>query len=564
MSTVRRLGLLTSFGGMRRADALAGVTLAAVAIPEALGYSILAGMPPVTGLYCMLLPVVVFVVFASSRQLVVGPDSSTAPIVLAAIAPLAAQGSEHFAELAATLSLLVAGLLVVLFLARLGVIADFLSRPVLMGFLAGIGIAVIVSQIHEFLGLPRVSGNVVARITDAAQNISQTNLLDLGIGLLSLAIIILLERFARRLPGPLIAVAVAVLLVVAFDLGDHGVALVGEVEAGLPSFALPDVGWGEVGRLVTPALAIVVLCVAQTVATGEDFAFRRGYGIRPSRDILGLGLANAAAAFTGTYVVNGSGTKTAVADGAGGRSQLVSLVSVVVVILVLLWGAGLIALLPSAAVAAVVAVAGSKLINVRGARELIRVRPYEFGVSLIGAAGVVFLSITWGFVIAVVLSIADRLRIAHAPSDAVIGEIAGGGWHDIHKRPSAMSPRGFLAYRISSSLYFPNARRIHERAVELVDGALVRPRWFVLDASAVSDIDYTAAKSMLALIDELDQRGVTFAMAEVTDDLRTLMSRYGLLQKIGADHVFDTMDLAAEAYAHETVPIDDAPSRPPG
>jgi sulfate permease, SulP family len=210
-----------------------------------------------------------------------------------------------------------------------------------------------------------------------------------------------------------------------------------------------------------------------------------------------------------------------------------------------------------------VMVAGSKLIHVRAARDLVRVRPYEFAVATIGALGVIFLSITWGFVIAVVLSVADRLRIAHAPSDAVIGEVSGAGWHDVRKRPSAMSPRGFMAYRISSSLYFPNARRVHERVIGLVDGARIRPRWFVLDASAVADIDFTAAKSLLTLADELDERGVRFVMAEVTDDLRALMTRYGLMQRIGADHVFDTMDQAAEAYAHELLLVSDDPPATP-
>jgi len=548
MVPLDRLGLLSSLKGMRRGDIVAGITLAAMAIPEALGYSTLAGMPPVTGLYCMLAPVVVYVLVASSRQLVIGPDSSTAPLVLAAVSPLAAMGSARFAALAATMSLLVAGILVLLFIVRLGVIADFLSRPVLMGFLAGIGVSVVVSQLHEFLGLERTSGNVVERVTNAVQQMDRTNLLDLGIGTLALAIILLVEHFWPRLPRQLMAVTLAVILVVAFDLSDHGVSLVGTVQAGLPSFSLPDVGWGEVGQLLTPSIAVVVLIVAQTVATAEDFAFRRNYRVRPSREILGLGLANAAAAFSGTYCVNGSGTKTAVADEAGGRSQLVSLVSVVVAVAALLWGTGLIALLPNAAVAAVVVVAATKLIHVRAARAVLRTRPYEFGVAILGAAGVIFLSITWGFVIAVVLSIFDRLRIAHAPSDAVIGEVVAHGWHDVRKRPGAAAPRGMLAYRISSSLYFPNARRFHERVIELVDEARVTPRWFVLDASAVSDIDYTAAQEMAAAVEDLKARNVVFAVAEVTDDLRTLLTRFGLLDRIGADHIFDTMDLAAEAY----------------
>jgi MFS superfamily sulfate permease-like transporter len=340
-----------------------------------------------------------------------------------------------------------------------------------------------------------------------------------------------------------------VVLVAAFDLGAHGVHLVGPVESGLPAFSIPDVGWGDVGHLLTPSLAIVVLILAQTVATAEGFAFRRDYEVRPARDILGLGLANAAAAFSGTYVVNGSATKTVVVDSAGGRSQLASLVSVLAAVATLLWGTGLIAVLPNAAVAAVVTMAGVKLINVRAVRAVMTVRPYEFAAATIGAAGVICLSITWGFVIAVVLSIADRLRIAHAPADAVIGEVSGHGWHDVRKRPGAMSPRGMLAYRFSSSLYFPNARRFHERVIELVQQARVRPRWFVLDASAVNDIDYTAAKEMAAAADELAARGVVFAVADATDDLRALMARYGLLKKIGSENVFDTMDLAAEAYA---------------
>jgi len=566
MRTLQKLGVGAGLQGARRADIVAGVTLAAMAIPEALGYSILAGMPPITGLYCMLLPVLVYAVVGSSRQLIIGPDSATAPLVFAAVVPMAALGSARYAEHVATLSLLVGILLLIVFVARLGVLADFLSRPAMMGFLAGIGVTVIISQLPPLLGSTTTADTSRTRLLEVLGELDRTHWPTLVLGLATIAVIVLVERLWPRLPAQLIGVALAVAAVFAFGLEGRGVPLLGDVAGGLPRFAVPSFDPAEWGRLLGPAAAIVVLVIAQTVATGQSFAFRRRYPITPARDILGLGLANVAAAFSGTYCVNGSATKTAVADSAGGRSQVVSLVSVVAVVIVLLVGTGLIARLPDVAVAAVVIVAAARLIDVRGFAGVLRVRPWEFVVALAGALGVVFLSITWGFAIAVGLSIIDRLRIAYRPSDAVIGETSDGGWHDVTKRRGALAPRGLLAYRFSSSLYFPNAGRFRERVIELVDGALTPPRWFVLDASAIADVDYTAGRMLIEVADDLRTRGVTFAIAEVTDELRSLLTRHGLTARIGSEHLYDTMALASEAYATEASscpwcpPEDDQPA----
>ncbi len=551
MHALRTLGIGSALRGGGRADIVAGVTLAAMAIPEALGYSLLAGMPPVTGLWCMLVPVVVYALVASSRQLVIGPDSATAPLVLAAVLPLAALGTPRYAALVALLSLLVGLMLLVVYVARLGVLADFLSRPVLTGFLAGIGVAVVVSQLPALLGVETTARTTIPLLVDLVRGLDDIVWPSLALGALTIAVIVAFERYLPRWPGQLVAVILAVLLALALDLRARGVVTLGAVDTGLPDFMLPLAGWRELGPLLVPAFAIVVIVIAQTVATAESYAFRRRYRVSPARDILGLGLANAAAGFSGTYCVNGSATKTAVADAAGGRSQVVSLVMVVAVVAVLLAGTGVIALLPSTAIAAVVIVAGWRLVDVAGLRSVLRVRPWEFAVALIGAAGVVLLSITYGFLIAVALSIIDRMRIAHVPSDAILGEVSESGWHDVTKRRGALAPRGMMAYRFSSSLYFPNATRFHERVLQMVDDARTTPRWFVLDASAVSDVDYTAGQTLLAVADELQQRGVVFAVAEVTDDLRELLARYGLVEKIGAEHVFDTLDLAAEAYVRE-------------
>lgn len=536
--------------GARPLDLLAGITLAAMAIPEALGYSSLAGMPAVTGLYCMLLPVAAYVLLASSHQIVVGPDSSTAPIVLAALLPFAATGSPRFVAMAATLSFLVGLMLLVVWAARLSVLADFLSRPVLAGFLAGIGVTVVVSQIPDLLGITVTSHRALFKIGQIVVGLGSAHAWTATIGVASVAAIVLLHRYARRLPAQLIAVVLAALVVWAAGLARHGVHTVGAIPKGLPSLGFPTTGWGDVGSLLGPAFAIVVLIVAQTVATGESYGVKRRYRFMPGREVAALTLANLAAGFSGTYCVNASATKTDVVDSAGGRSQIASLVSIVVVVAILLAGGGLIAVLPTTAVAAVVIVAGAHLIDVAMLRDVLRARPTEFIAAVIGGLAVVCLSITWGFGILVVLSIADRLRISRRPSDASIALVPGRGWHERATAPDGILPPGFVAYRFSSSLYFPNAAHFRDRVLELVD-AEEDPRWFVVDGSAIVHIDFTGGLTIRDVCHELKLRGVKFVLADVTADQRRQLRVLGLEQCITEERIYDTLEQAVRAYLDE-------------
>ena len=536
--------------GARPLDLLAGLTLAAMAIPEALGYSLLAGMPPVTGLYCMLLPVAAYVLLASSRQIVVGPDSSTAPIVFAALLPFAAAGSPRFVAMAATLSIIVGVILLVVWIARLSVLADFLSRPVLAGFLAGIGVTVVVSQLPDLLGITVTSHRSLFKIWEIITGLGSADAWTATIGVLSIAVIVLLHRFAHRWPAQLSAVVLAALLVWVAHLQQHGVATVGAIPHGLPSLGFPTTGWADIGRLLGPAFAIVVLIVAQTVATGQSYAFKRSYRFMPGREIAALTLANLAAGFSGTYVVNASATKTDVVDSAGGRSQLASLLSIVVVVAILLVGGGLIAVLPVTAVAAVVIVAGTHLIDVRMLRDVLRARPTEFIAAVIGGLAVVCLSITWGFGILVVLSIADRLRIARRPSDSAISLVPGRGWHERASSPDGILPPGFIAYRFSSSLYFPNAAHFRERVIELVE-AEEQPRWLVVDASAIVHIDYTGGLTLLDVCRELGALGVQLVLADLTADQRRQLRILGVEDCLGKEHFYDTLEQAVRAYLDE-------------
>jgi sulfate permease, SulP family len=529
------------------ADALAGLTLAALGIPEVLGYAKIAGMPLVTGLYTMLLPMAVFAVLGSSRHLVVAADSATAAILAAALTGMAAAGSERYVRLAGLAALLAGVMLLVARLARLAFLANFLSRTVLVGFLTGVGIQVAAGQLPDMLGVTAAGKQTLPRLLNTVRALPHAHPADVAVSIGVIVIVVAARRITRRIPGPLIAVIIAIIVSWAVGLASHGVAVVGSVPRGLPSLGLPALGWHDAGALLGAALSMFVVILAQSAATSRAYAAKYEEPFSEATDLVGLGAANIAAAFSGTFVVNGSPTKAQMVDTAGGRSQLSPLTASAVVLVVLVLLTGPLAYLPDAALAAVVFLIAVELIDVKGMRRILAIRKHEFAVALLTTAAVVTLGVEYGIALAVVASIVDHLRHSYSPLNSVLMKSPAGHWHAAPVMPGARTEEGLVVYRFGTSLYYANAAKLAEDVATLVGhgGPL---RWLVVDCAAIGDVDYTASSVLTKLVEHVHQRHVRLVLSSVLDPVRQQLDRYGICAAVGPDAFYDTPGQALEAF----------------
>ncbi len=529
------------------ADVLAGITLAALAIPEVLGYAKIAGMPVVTGLYTMLLPLAVFAILGSSRHLVVGADSATAVILAAALTGLAAAGSERYVRLAGLAALLAGGMLLLARLARLGFLANFLSRTVLVGFLTGVGIQVAAGQLPQMLGVTATGQNTVTKLLDVVRALPQLRRSDLALSIGVIVVVLAARRITRKIPGPLIAVITAIGVSRAVNLAGHGVAVVGAVPRGLPHLGLPALGWHDATSLLSAAAAMFVVILAQSAATSRAYAGKYEEPFSEDTDLVGLGVANVAAAFSGTFVVNGSPTKTQMVDDAGGRSQLAQLTTAAVVLIVLLLLTGPLAYLPDAALAAIVFLIAIELIDISGMRRILACRRREFAIALLTTAAVVVLGVEEGIVLAVVASLIDHLRHSYNPHSSVLVKSPAGHWQPAPVRPGARTEEGLVVYRFGTSLYYANASRLLDDVTALA-GQGSPLRWMVLDGAAIGDVDYTAAAVLTRVIEHLRQRHIHFAVSTILGPVREQLDRYGISAALGPGAYYDTPGEALEAF----------------
>ena len=529
------------------ADVLAGLTLAALGIPEVLGYAKIAGMPVVTGLYTLLLPIAVFAVLGSSRHLVVGADSATAAILAAALTGLAAAGSERYVRLAGLAALLAGAMLLLARLARLGFLANFLSRTLLVGFLTGVGIQVAAGQLPDMLGVTATGKNTLARFVDTVRAFPHVRGSDLAVSAGVIVIVLAARQITRKIPGPLIAVIIAISVSRAVDLAGRGVAVVGAIPRGLPHFGLPALGWHEGAALLGAAASMFVVILAQSAATSRAYAVKYEEPFSEDTDLVGLGAANVAAACSGTFVVNGSPTKTQMVDSAGGRSQLAQLTTAAVVLIVLLLLTGPLAYLPDAALAAVVFLIAVELIDISGMRRILACRRQEFAVAVFTTAAVVVLGVEEGIVLAVVVSVIDHLRHSYDPRNSVLVKSPAGHWQPVPVRPGARTEEGLVVYRFGSSLYYANAARLVGDVAALA-GQGGRLRWMVLDGAAIGDVDYTAATVLTRVIEHLLERHIRVAASSVLGPVHEQLDRYGISAALGPGAYYDTPGEALEAF----------------
>jgi sulfate permease, SulP family len=528
-------------------DAVAGLTLAALATPEVLGYAKIAGMPLVTGLYTLLLPMAVFAVLGSSRHLVVGADSATAAILAGALSGLAVAGSARYVRLAGLAALLAGLMLLVARLARLGFLANFLSRTMLVGFLTGVGIQVAAGQLPGMLGVSAAARQTPAELVEVARRLPHARWADVAVSAGVVVIVLATRRIDRRIPGPLIAVIAAIIVSRAAGLARRGAAVVGPVPRGLPSLGLPAFGWHDTTRLLGAAAVMFVVILAQSAATSRAYAAKYDEMVNGDADLVGLGAANVAAAFSGTFVVNGSPTKAQMVDSAGGRSQLAQLSAAGVVVIVLLLLTGPLARLPKAALAAVVFLIAVELVDVAGMRRIAAVRRNEFAVALLTTVAVVVFGVEDGIVLAVVASIVEHLRHSYSPLNSVLVEGQGGHLQPVPARPGARTQEGLVIYRFGTSLYFANAARFGEDVRMLVSqGSPLR--WLVLDFAAIGDIDFSSSNVLAAVVAYVQQRGIHLTVSSVLVPVWQELDRYGITKVLGPGDRYDSPGAALDAY----------------
>lgn len=534
-------------------DVIAGVTLAAVAIPECMGYTSIAQTPVVTGLYTVIFPTLLFVLLGSSRLLVVGADSATAAILAAGLTaaaiPGATPGSSEWLAYTSFIALLCGGLLVLARIFRLGFIGDFLSASVLIGFLTGVGVQVFSGQIPDLLGIPKGTGTWFQQQWAWISNLGSISWPTFAFGIGTIIIILAFKRFVPKVPGAIVAVVLSIALSSAIDAEADGVAIVGAVQGGFPPIGLPqDISLSNIGICMSIAFSCFVLIIAQSAATSRSFAMKNGQKVDVNRDILGLSGANFAAGLSGTFVVNGSPTKTQILDEQKGRTQLANLTMSVVVLLVVLFFTSLLTDMPKAVLGGIVFLIGIDLIDITGFRRILARRRNEFVVALITAVTVCAVGVEQGIVLAIVLSILDLIRRQYAPADFVIGTDDEG--HKVYEAatPGAQTEPGLIVFRYDAVLFYANANRFVDDVEALVDHAPDPVTWLVADATALTDIDYSAGISLGGLIDYLHTHGIRFVLAGADQQLLETLETFGLMGKIDPADVHPSVAAAIDAF----------------
>ena len=543
--------MFSSLHGYRRAwltaDLLAAITLLVIAVPEQLATSRLAGMPPITGLYAFAAGTLLFALLGSNPQMSVGADSTIAPLFAVGIARLAPAGSGHYVDLVGILAVMVGVLVALIGLLRLGWIAEFLSAPIITGFLAGVAVIIVVHQLPDLFGLPGASGSTVHRITLVVDHLGQTNGWALGIGAAVFAIVVAAERIDRRLPGALVGLVGSTVAVAALGLHGHGVAILGTLAHGAPRLGLFNLSWSAIGSVAPLAGVVALVVVSQSAATTRAFADEGHYEVDVGRDFVGVGAGNVVAGLVGSFPVNASPARTAAVASASGRTQLTGL-GAAAAVLVLVPAAGLLKDVPLATLAAVLIFIATRIFHVRDLVAIARFDRFELGLAVVTLLTVALIGVEQGIGVAVGLAILDRTRLSARPQLHVLGRIPGTtSWAPLSHSAHAAQVPSVLAVLFATPLWYANAVHFRGQLTDSLARALGTPRLVVLDALGMSDIDYTGSRELAAVLDELDHDHTAFAVARAGEHARDGLRRSGLLARIGEDHLFASVDEAVVA-----------------
>lgn len=539
-----------------RFDLVAGVTVGAVAVPSSLAMAEFAGLPVVYGLYGTFLPLAVYGLLGSSRQHVIGPDSTLAALTAVTLAPMAVVGGKadpaRYVALAAALAVAMGVLLFLAGLLRLGFIADFFGKPVLLGYINGVALIVIASQFGKLLGVGVASRDFFPIVREVIEKLGDANGATVVLSAVLLAIAIIVKRVFAAIPQSLVVLAAGLLIAAALDLPSHDIATVGDVQGGLPPFGVPDVGLNDFRDLLLPAAAFSLVAFADLIATVRTFAQRHGYDVDANRELTALGSANVIGGLTSAFPVSSSNSRSAVNDAGGARSQVAVIVAAVVVGFFLLFAMPLIKPLPSAALGVIIVVAAAGLINVRSIWRLRHVRPAEVALAVVAFGGVLVFGVIGGVVVAIALSIGVFLYRSARPHDAVLGRSNDvDGYHDVERLDDAETLPGLLVYRFDAPPFFVNAEYLRSRVLALAD-ASDDLSWLVLNAEAWTFVDATAIDVLARLQEELQQRGVVLGFARLKGRQREIFAETGLTERIGAERFFPTVRAAVAAFEAQT------------
>jgi len=528
-------------------DLLTAATILAVIVPQGLAYGELAGLPPITGLYAALLPLLLYPIFASSRQLMVGPESGLAILTASALAPLALAQTSRYAALAAMLAVLVGLFMIAGGIFRLGMLADFLSRPVLIGFMNGVAVILVVSQLPRLFGITVHAQSTLGKLWRVIKNLDETSWRTLVLGLALLGVLALTARLGPKVPGALVVLVLSAAAVVLLDLDQKGVSIIGTVPKGLPSLTYPHVGLAAFGDLIPLAAGLALVGFSEAILTARAFAEKHGETVDANHELIAMGIGNVGVGFTQGFPTSASQSRTAVADSAGMRTQLAQMLAAVAVGIFLLFFTGILKNVPQVALAAIVIFAALGLFEQRQLRALYRLDRMEFGLAIATFVGVVVFGIMTGILVAVGLSLAVFLGGVARPHDAVLGPVDGvDGFHEVSEGRSAEAAPGVVVYRFDGPLFFANADYFLSRALPLVEEERAL-RCFVLDLEAVTTIDVTAARAVEKLRAAVEDRGATFRVARAKAPVRRQLRAEGLTDAIGEENFHPTIRTAVAA-----------------
>ena len=532
-----------------RGDVLAGLTVAAYLIPQCMAYGELAGVQPVAGLWAILPAMVIYTLLGSSPQLSVGPESTTAVMTAVAIAPLAAADGGNYAALASLLAIIVGCIHLLGCLARLGFLANLLSKPILIGYMAGVAVIMITGQLAKVSGLPINANTIIGEVRSFLWQLPQAHAPTLILSVLVLAFLFTIQSQFPNAPGPLLAVLFATVAVHVFHLDRLGVVVVGEIPAGLPQLTIPEAAMDHLGMLISSAIGIALVGYSDNVLTARAFASRNGYKIDANQELLALGAANIGAGLAQGFPISSSGSRTVIGNALGNKTQLFSLVAMVTVIVTLLFLRPLLSSFPQAALGALVIYAATRLVEVSEFLRLWRFRRTEFGLALITTIGVLATDLLVGIAIAVGLSVIELFARVARPHDAVLGQVPGlAGWHDIDDWEGSTTIPGLVIYRYDAPICFANAEDFKRRALEAITAEKSPVEWFVLNTEAIAEVDITAADMLAELHQELNAKDIVFAMVRVKQDLYAQLRRSNLLLTIGPDKIYPTLSAAIAAF----------------
>jgi high affinity sulfate transporter 1 len=537
-------------------DVVAGIVLTTLLVPQGMAYAELAGLPPITGLYTSIMCLLGYAVLGPSRILVLGPDSSLGPMIAATILPLAgAHGDPKRAiALASMLALMVAAIMILGAVAKLGFIADLISKPTMIGYMNGLALTILVGQLPKLFGFKVSAEGLAGEVTGFIKGLANGEAVAAAavVGIAGIALILVLQRWLPKIPAVLIMVVLAIAATTVFGLAGHGVSLVGVLPKGFPPLTIPHIALHDLGPLFAGAVGIALVSLADTISTASAFAARTGQEIHGNGEMIGIGAANLAAGLFQGFPVSTSGSRTAVAERSGAKTQLTGVTGAVLIILMIVLVPGLFRNLPQPALAAVVITASLSLADIPGTMRLWRQRKAEFLLSIAAFLGVALLGVLPGIGIAVGLSILNVFRRAWWPYETQLGRVEGlEGYHDVHSYPEAQHLPGLVIYRFDGPLFFANAKTFRDEVRRLANTE-PKPRWIVIAAEPVTDVDTTASDVLEELDEMLNAQGISLVFAELKDPVRRKIERYGLTRTIDPRHFYPTVESAVAGFREQT------------